>query len=169
MKNPMLVPLRAAALERQLSPSDAQTLLGNVRVLQGMAQRHETQTLLRGKKLALLCSSDGGADAILFRDAASALGAHVSHIRAQLADLIQPDDVQQTARMLGRLYDAVECQGLAPSLVDVLRRDAGVPVYDGLASEAHPCAQLVDKIRAAEPSASLRELVVQAVLLSTIA
>jgi len=140
-----------------------------VRFLQGAAQRHETKALLRGKKLALLCESDGGADAILFRDAAAGLGAHVSHVRAPLPDLSQPEELQQTARMLGRLYDGVECQGLAPALVEVVGREAGVPVYDGLASERHPTAQLADMVGAEESSARRRELVVQTVLLSTIA
>jgi ornithine carbamoyltransferase len=71
--------------------------------------------------------------------------------------------------MLGRLYDGIECQGLARALVEVVRREAGVPVYDDLASERHPTAQLVEIIGADERSAKLRELVVQVVLLSTIA
>ena len=141
MKNTVLTPVRSASLE-QLSPGDSDILLGNARLLQSAAEPRETKTLLRGKKLALLCESEDGADAILFRAAASELGAHVSHIRPHLSDLRQPDDLQHTARMLGRLYDGIECQGLAQGLVEMIGREAGVPVYDGLASERHPTARL---------------------------
>nr|HET7858171.1 ornithine carbamoyltransferase [Caldimonas sp.] len=124
------------------------------------------QTLLRGKKLALLCESEEGADAILFREAAAELGAHVSHVRPRLGDLRQPEDLQHTARMLGRLYDGIECQGLAHDLVELVGREAGIPVYDGLASERHPTARLAAMLDVAQPAA--RQLVLQTVLLSTL-
>jgi ornithine carbamoyltransferase len=150
-----------------MSANDSAVLLGNARLLQRAAEPR--QTLLRGKKLALLCESEEGADATLFRDAASELGAHVSHIRPRLADLHQAEDLQHTARMLGRLYDGIECQGLAHDLVELVGREAGVPVYDGLASERHPTASLATMLGDAEPPKKLRQLVLQTVLLSTLA
>lgn len=87
---------------------------------------------LRGKNLGLLCETDSSA-ATLFERAAIALGAQVVRIRPSAAGLLTPAERAPTARMLGRLYDAVECQGLAPALVQQLRSAAGVPVFDGLA------------------------------------
>lgn len=71
--------------------------------------------------------------------------------------------------MLGRLYDGVECQGLAPALVEAVGREAGVPVYDGLASAAHPTARLAGLLGAEDMPGKLRRLVLQTVLLSTLA
>jgi hypothetical protein len=85
------------------------------------------------------------------------------------ADQSQPDDLQHTARMLGCLYDGIECQGLAPGLVEVVSREAGVPVYDGLASDGHATARLAGMIGGNETPARLRQLVLQTVLLSTLA
>jgi ornithine carbamoyltransferase len=167
LKTTVLTPLRSASLQ-QLTPRDSDTLLGNARLLQSAAEPRHTKTLLRGKKLALLCESEDGADAILFRDAASDLGAHVSHVRPRLSDLSQPDELQHTARLLGRLYDGIECQGLTPALVEVVCREAGVPVYDGLASASHPTARMVAMLGGAESPARLRQLVLQTVLLSTL-
>jgi ornithine carbamoyltransferase len=164
LKTIALTPVPSANLER-LSASDSDALLGNARLLQRAEPR---QALLRGKKLALLCESEEGADAALFREAAVGLGAHVSHVRPRLADLHQPDDLQHTARMLGRLYDGIECQGLTHELVALVGREAGVPVYDGLASERHPTARLAGLLDVAEPPAKLRQLVLQTVLLSTL-
>ena len=166
--NTVLTPLRSADLAR-LSPGDRDILLGNARVLHGAADPDQTRTLLRGKKLALLCESDDGAEAILFRSAAADLGAHVSHVRPRLSDRNRPEDLQHTARMLGRLYDGIECQGLAAALVEIVGREAGVPVYDGLASERHPTARLAAMLGLEESPARLRQLVLQAVLVSTLA
>lgn len=150
------------------APADlAEALLASARLLQRAEPGSDTETLLRGKNLGLVCACDDDADAIFFRDAAAALGASVSHIRPDLAppaDAAGPG-VPRTARLLGRLYDAIECQGVPPALVRELRRDAGVPVFDGLASAAHPTAQLALLLDGAAPSERKRQLIVQAVLL----
>ena len=74
----------------------------------------------------------------------------------------------ETARVLGRLYDGIECQGLAPELVRQLGRDAGVPVFDGLAAAHHPTAHLAQRLAGTGSLAKKRQLIVQAVLLSTL-
>ena len=169
LKNTVLIPLHNATLEKQLAQRDSDLLLGNARVLQRAADPAKTTALLRGKNLALLCESEDGADAVLFRSAASALGAHVSHVRPRFSDLGKADEFQHTARMLGRLYDGIECQGIAPELVEVIGREAGVPVYDGLASLRHPTAPLAAMLDGEASPVRQRELILQTVLLSTLA
>ena len=77
-------------------------------------------------------------------------------------------EVQHTARMLGRLYDAVECQGMASALVQQVGDEAGVPVFDGIATHDHPTARLAEQLEGGASSADNRRFVLQAVLLSTI-
>ena len=152
------------------SPRDVASVLDNARRLQRQAQAGETHPLLlRGKHLGLLCEDDTDACATLFCRAALELGAHVAHIRPSASGLATPPDVQRTARILGRLYDAVECQGMPTALVRQLRRDAGVPVYDGIASREHPSAGLADSLGAGGSPADKRRFVLQAALLQTIA
>lgn len=122
----------------------------------------ETHPLLKDRKLGLLCE-DGQAElALLFRRAASGLGAHVAHVRPSLSNLSNPQEVQHTARMLGRLYDAVECQGMAPGLVRQIGQCAGVPVFDQLAGDA----DLLDDVAA--DAGDTRCFVLQALLLQAI-
>ena len=116
-----------------------------------------------------MCEADESGDAALFRRAAVELGAHVAHIRPSLTEMSTPQDVQHTARMLGRLYDAVECQGMAPDLVHQMGIDAGVPVYDGVASPHHPTAKLDGLLGGDSSPLDKRRFVLQAVLLSTVA
>ena len=152
----------------ELSPHDEGAVLLSARAFQQAAQAGTTQPLLRGKKLALLCEAADDGDAVLFRSAAVELGAHVAHIRPSLSELSTPQEIQSNARVLGRLYDAVECQGMTPDLVLQVRTDAGVPVYDGLASPRHPTARLADRLDGDAAHADKRRFVLQAVLLSTI-
>jgi len=159
----------APSRPRPASPSadTAEALLASARLLQRAEPGSDTDGLLRGKNLGLVCDREQDADAILFREAAAALGASVSHIRPDLAPPggAAGTGLLRTARLLGRLYDGIECQGLAPAWVRQLGRDAGVPVFDGLASATHPTAQLVQELDGADSFERKRQLIVQAVLL----
>lgn len=157
------------SLDHLSSPRDVSSVLDNARRLQKAAEAGEIPALLRGKRLGLLCEDDTGASATLFRGAATELGAHVAHLRPSLSGLATPQDVQHTAHMLGRLYDAVECQGLDKALVSQLRRAAGIPVYDGLTLQDHPTAGLARLLDHGATAPDQRRFVLQAALLQTIA
>ena len=148
-----------------LSPQEAAAVLAHARALQRAAQA--PLPLLRGKNIALMGEADDGAAAFI-RRAMTELGAQVAHIRPSLSELSTPAEVGHTARMLGQLYDAVECQGMAPALVQQVRDAAGVPVFDGIGSPDHPVAKLADQLGGDGSPEDHRRFVVQAVLLGTL-
>ncbi|WP_280156042.1 ornithine carbamoyltransferase [Piscinibacter sp. XHJ-5] len=153
-----------------MSPPEAgAALLAQARALQRAAQSGTTQPLLKGKNLGLLCETADAADAVLFQRAAAELGAHVSHIRPSLSEASTAHEVAHTARMLGRLYDAVECQGMPPALVTRMGEAAGVPVYGGIATAGHPTARLAEQLEGGLRADDNRRFVLQAFLLSTLA
>ena len=162
-------PLPAGTSLDRLPPEQVELVLAHARLLQAAAHPEQRQRLLRGRNLALICESASDPDAVAFREAAMDLGAHVSHLRPALADLRTPSLRQHTARMLARLYQGIECQGVPHDLVDELGRDAGIPVYDGIASPEHPVARLATLLDGAEPIEQRRRLILQAVLMSTLA
>jgi len=84
---------------------------------------------LRGRNVGLLCDDPAQPEALLVCRAATELGAHVSLVRPQLENV---DEMKagETARLLGRLYDALACVGLPSHLVLQLRERAGVLVVD---------------------------------------
>ena len=122
---------------------------------------------LRGMNLGLLCEGEDSEDSRLFERAATALGARVTHIVANIAELGAAGDnsLRKTARVLGRLYDGLECQGFAPALVQRLRRTSGIPVSDGLASPGHATAALANRLAGAAPMQAKRLLILQGALL----
>lgn len=164
-------PPTADTLPDPLEPMSAReiaTVLARARALLSQAMAHTTQPLLRSKNIGLMCEADDAADAVLFRRAASGLGAHVAHIRPSLSELSTPHDVQHTARLLGRLYDAVECQGVAATVVLRLSHDAGIPIFADLASTGHATAHLAGLLDGDAAADDKRGFVIQAVLLGAV-
>lgn len=93
---------------------------------------------LRGKNLALLSDDHASLEAEAFLLAATELGARVARVRATSAGPADRRDPRDMAGLLGQLYDAIECQGVAEADLRQLDRDAGVPVFNGIASPGHP-------------------------------
>lgn len=152
-----------------MSPQDTAALLAQARTLQSAARSGTPQSALRGKNLGLLCATADDAEAVLFKRAASALGAHVAFLRPSLSEQSAPQEVQHTARVLGRLYVAVCCVGMTAGLVRRIAADAGVPVFEGIASPLHPTAPLAESLDPGTAPDDNRCLVIQAVLLSALA
>ena len=121
---------------------------------------------LRGMNLGLLCEKEDSEESRLFERAATALGARVTRIAPNISELgaAGDDSLRKTARVLGRLYDGLECQGLAPALVQRLRRAADIPVSDGLASGSHTTGALADRLEGAASKQDKRLLILQAAL-----
>ncbi|WP_372526002.1 ornithine carbamoyltransferase subunit F [Piscinibacter sp.] len=149
--NPNLHHRRLWSLD-ELSRRDVQALLTTAEGLKRAADAGDPHRLLRGKNLALLCDAQTDERCEVFNRAATELGAHVARIRPSDSRVEGRGVVPETARVLGRLYDAIECEGMAPALVEDVERDAGVPVYNGLCSDAHPTRVLADLLTMQERS-----------------
>jgi ornithine carbamoyltransferase len=83
---------------------------------------------LRGRNVGILCDDPRRPEAVLLQQAASTLGARVALVRSDLDETSGPVQLEHTARVLGRLYDAVVCVALPASIVARLRDAAGIPV-----------------------------------------
>lgn len=157
----MLPSLPSARLvsPQQLTAGEVGALLAGALAFKQAAQHRPHWQPLRGRHLALM-GADADDDAEAFAAAVAPLGASVAllHTGAWLSSA--GDQVPEAARMLGRLYDAVDCCDLPAALLAPIQRHAGVPVFDGLARPSHPrrlLAELLTLGEAAErPLASLR-------------
>jgi ornithine carbamoyltransferase len=104
--------------------------------------REEQQ--LAGKKIALIFEKDSTRTRCAFEVAAYDQGAHVTLIGPSGSHMGHEETVKDTARVLGRMYDAIEYRGFGESIADELAQWAGVPVYNGLTDEWHPTQMLAD-------------------------
>lgn len=123
-----------------------------------------TPPALRGKHIALLCEDPQCESSRVFSDAASALGVRVSRLSPEAAC----DTNDGGLWLLGRLYDAVECEHLPAHTVQRLRDAVAVPVFDGLGDPARARAALARLApHAPAPDGDAHSLV-RAVLLHTL-
>ena len=162
-----LHPCRNLSLE-PLSARDAELLVERARMLHRLGDAAHKRSLLRGKNLGLLCESGDSEEARRFCRAATDLGARVSHLRPDLSRSSSDSDVGDTGRMMGHLYDGIECLGLDKALVRRLGSAANVPVYDGISSSNHAVAKLADQLGTADGLDERHRLIVQAILLRTL-
>ncbi len=99
---------------------------------------------LLGRNLALLRTSPPGSGISVLHRAALDLGARVAVLRFADAGVPPQGELRALSRMLGRMYDAIDCGTMASTVVRQIERDAGVPVYDGLDRDDHPVRVLAD-------------------------
>src|SRR3982751_1417488 len=112
---------------------------------------HEEQRLA-GREIALIFEKDSTRTRCAFEVAAYDQGAHVTFIGPSGSHMGHKETVKDTARVLGRMYDAIEYRGFGEEVADELAQWAGVPVYNGLTDEWHPTQMLADFLTMQEHS-----------------
>src|SRR3954451_1013278 len=99
---------------------------------------------LAGKEIALIFEKVSTRTRCAFEVAPYDQGAHVTFIGRSGSHMGHKETVKDTARVLGRMYDAIEYRGFGQEIVEELADYAGVPVYNGLTDEWHPTQVLAD-------------------------
>src|SRR3954466_3903744 len=107
---------------------------------------------LTGKEIALIFEKTSTRTRAAFEVASFDQGAHVTYLDPSGSQLGHKESVADTARVLGRMYDAIEFRGNAQEDVETLAEFAGVPVYNGLTNEWHPTQMLADFLTMHEAS-----------------
>ncbi len=111
----------------------------------------ETQRL-RGKNVALIFEKDSTRTRCAFEVACFDQGANVTYLGPSGSQIGKKETMKDTARVLGRMYDAIEYRGYGQAIVEELAKWAGVPVYNGLTDEFHPTQILADLLTMREHS-----------------
>jgi ornithine carbamoyltransferase len=102
------------------------------------------QQRLKGGNIALIFEKDSTRTRTGFEVAAYDQGAHVTYLGPSGSQIGYKESMKDTARVLGRMYDAIEFRGYSQRSARELAEYSGVPVYNGLTDEAHPTQALAD-------------------------
>jgi len=100
------------------------------------------QPRLRGKNIVLIFEKTSTRTRCAFEVAAYDLGMGVTYLDPSGSQIGHKESIKDTARVLGRMYNAIEYRGYAQSVVAELAKYAGVPVYNGLTDDSHPTQML---------------------------
>jgi len=99
---------------------------------------------LAGKNVALLFEKASTRTRCAFTVACIDEGGHPEFLGKNDIHLGGKEDVKDTARVLGRMFDGIEFRGFRQSMVEELAQWAGVPVWNGLTDVDHPTQVLAD-------------------------
>jgi ornithine carbamoyltransferase len=127
-----------------LSPAEIEYLIDLAAELKEAKREGREERRLSGKTIALIFEKDSTRTRCAFEVAAYDQGAQVTFIGPSGSHMGHKETVKDTARVLGRMYDAIEYRGFAQETAEELARWAGVPVYNGLTDEWHPTQILAD-------------------------
>ena len=99
---------------------------------------------LEGKNIVLLFQKTSTRTRCAFETGAMDLGMGVTYLDPNSSQMGKKESIEDTARVLGRMYDGIEFRGFAQTDVEDLAANAGVPVWNGLTTEWHPTQMLAD-------------------------
>ncbi|AZI14278.1 ornithine carbamoyltransferase [Avibacterium paragallinarum] len=126
------------------TPQEIQFLLQLAKELKQAKYTGTEQPRLKGKNIALIFEKTSTRTRCSFEVAAYDQGANVTYIDPNSSQIGHKESMKDTARVLGRMYDAIEYRGFKQSIVNELAQYAGVPVFNGLTDEFHPTQMLAD-------------------------
>lgn len=134
------------------TPREIRYLLDLSRDLKRAKYAGNEEQRLVGKNIALIFEKTSTRTRCAFEVAAYDQGAHVTYLGPSGSQIGHKESMKDTARVLGRMYDAIEYRGFAQDVVEELAAYAGVPVYNGLTDEWHPTQMLADVLTMIENS-----------------
>ncbi len=129
---------------RDFSPREIEFLLKLAADLKAAKYAGTEVPTLAGKDIALIFEKNSTRTRIGFEVAAYDQGARVTYLGPTGTHIGHKESVRDTARVLGRIYDAIEYRGFGQAVVEELAAHAGVPVFNGLTDEFHPTQILAD-------------------------
>ena len=105
---------------------------------------------LQGKNIVLLFEKTSTRTRCAFEVAGMDLGMGVTFLDPGSSQMGKKESIEDTAKVLGRMYDGIEDRGFDQELVEQLSRDSGVPVWNGLTDAFHPTQMLADMLTVEE-------------------
>jgi ornithine carbamoyltransferase len=123
---------------------EVQFLLGLSHDLKKAKYAGTEQQRLQGKNIVLVFEKASTRTRCAFEVAAYDQGANVTYLDPTGSQMGKKESMEDTAKVLGRYYDAIEFRGFQQEAVEVLAEHSGVPVWNGLTDRYHPTQVLAD-------------------------
>jgi ornithine carbamoyltransferase len=112
--------------------------------LKAESKRGEVHRRFTGKTLALIFEKRSTRTRCAFETAFGEEGGHPVFLSTEDIHLGVKEALEDTARVLGGMFSAIQFRGFKQSTVETLAKYSGVPVYNGLTDDYHPTQALAD-------------------------
>ncbi|MFD3445315.1 ornithine carbamoyltransferase [Microbacteriaceae bacterium 4G12] len=147
---------RSYLAERDFTEEEILYLIDFAASLKDMKKRGVSHRYLDGKNVALLFEKPSTRTRCAFTVACIDLGAHPEYLGKDDIQLGKKESVEDTARVLGRMFDGIEFRGFEHKKVEALAEFSGVPVWNGLTDLWHPTQMLADFLTIKEHAGHLK-------------
>jgi len=135
---------------QDFSQREMHYLLNLARDLKRAKYSYSEQPALIGREICLIFEKTSTRTRCAFEVAAHDQGAHITYLDPSGSQIGHKESMKDTARVLGRMFDAIEYRGSDQKKVEELSTFAGVPVYNGLTDDWHPTQMLADMLTMVE-------------------
>lgn len=149
---------RSVLAEKDFTAEELEYLIDFGLHLKTLKKNHIPHRYLEGKNIALLFEKSSTRTRSAFTTASIDLGAHPEYLGQNDIQLGKKESTSDTAKVLGSMFDGIEFRGFKQSDAEVLARDSGVPVWNGLTNEWHPTQMLADFMTVKENFGKLKGL-----------
>jgi len=143
---------------KDYTPEEIQQLLDLAASLKADKKKGITGNSLKKKNIALLFEKPSTRTRCAFTVACIDEGGHPEYLGKNDIQLGHKESVEDTARVLGRMFDGIEFRGFSHATVEILGEYAGVPVWNGLTDEYHPTQILADLLTIQEQFGHIKGL-----------
>lgn len=140
------------------TPEEIRYLIDLSKDLKDKKKKGINHEYLKGKNIVLLFEKTSTRTRCSFEVAGYDLGMHVTYLDPKASQMGKKESIEDTAKVLGRMYDGIEYRGYDQSIVEELGRYAGVPVWNGLTTEFHPTQMIGDLLTIEESFGHLKGL-----------
>ncbi len=126
------------------TPEEIETLLNLAIQVKDEAHKGEIHQRFLGKTIALIFEKRSTRTRSSFETAFGEEGGHPVFMSTDDIQLGGKESVKDTARVLGRMFSAIEFRGFKQEHVEQLAAFSGIPVINGLTDDFHPTQALAD-------------------------
>lgn len=128
------------------TPDEIRYLISLARQFKSLKLAGTPHRYLEGKNIVLLFEKTSTRTRCSFEVAGHDLGLGVTYLDPGSSQMGKKESIEDTARVLGRMFDGIEYRGYGQEIVENLAAHAGVPVWNGLTNEFHPTQMIADML-----------------------
>lgn len=129
---------------KDFTPAEIEYLIDLAADLKEKKKQGITGNSLKGKNIALIFEKPSTRTRCAFTVGCVDEGGHPEYLGKNDIQLGHKESIEDTARVLGRIFDGIEFRGFKQETVEKLAKYSGVPVWNGLTDLYHPTQILAD-------------------------
>ena len=126
------------------TPEEIKHLIRRAETLKKQKHNNESHRYLKGKQIAMIFEKDSTRTRCAFEAGAHDLGMEATYLGPTGSQMGKKETIEDTARVLSRMYDGIEYRGFGQDVVEELAKYSDIPVWNGLTNEFHPTQMLAD-------------------------